>query len=218
MSKVAIYTLTRDRIDYTKRFFEQLKNCGVDYDHFVLDNGSEDGTPDYLKTLPLKWLHLSPDNKGLWKGIELILKESKGFEGYDYVLKLDNDLEFEQDNWLKDLIDLNEKNDYDLLSPFVEGICGGKGGVDRVVGEEVSTVFHLGGACLLATPEHYKVEMPNMGKAMGWDSWFSYGNKCGIAEKIRVKHDTEKQEHDKPDYYNRKCREANEIYASSQTN
>lgn len=215
MPKVAIYTLTRDRIDYTKRFFEQLKNCGVEYDHFVLDNGSADGTPEYLKTLNLKWLHCSEDNKGLWKGIELIIKEAKGFEGYDYVLKLDNDLEFPQDNWLKDLIELYEHNDYDCLSPFVEGICDGKGGVDRMrKGDEISLVHHLGGACLLSTPEHYKAEMPNMGKAMGWDGWFSYGNKCGIAEKIKVKHDTKKQEEDMPDYYNRKVKEATEIYDS----
>lgn len=213
--RIAIYTLTRDRIDYTKRFFEQLKNCGVEYDHFVLDNGSTDGTPDYLKTLNLRYLYLSNDNKGLWKGIDLILKESNRFKGYDYVLKLDNDLEFPQDNWLKDLIELYEQNDYDCLSPFVVGVCDGLGGLPRLKkGDVISSVNRLGGACLLATPEHYTPEMPNMGKAMGWDGWFSYGNSCGICEQIRVKHDTKKQEEEKPDYYKRKCREADEIYDS----
>jgi len=210
--RIAIYTLTRDRLDYTKRFFEQLGKCGVEYDHFVLDNGSQDGTPDYLKTLNLKWLHCSEDNKGLWKGIELILKETDGFKGYDYVLKLDNDLEFPQDDWLKYLIDLYEKNDFDCLSPFVEGICDGKGGVERIKKGEISLVHQLGGACLLSTPYHYTAPMPNLGKAMGWDSWFSTGNKCGICENIKVKHDTKKQEEEKPDYYKRKCREANEVY------
>ena len=56
--------------------------------------------------------------------------------------------------------------------------------------------------------------MPNLGKAQGWDAWFSLGNRCGIVENIHVKHDTVKQEEEKPEYYKRKIKEINEKYAS----
>ena len=215
MQKIAIYTMTRDWLDYTKRMFSQLKNCGVEYDHFVLDNGSTDGTPEWLKKQDLKWLSLSPDNKGLWQGIKLILDETDNFKGYDLVLKLDNDMEFPEDNWLKDLIEVYESRDFDLMSPFVEGIQKGRGGVRRIrIEDGIGVVKQLGGASLLCKPEHYGFPVPNLGKAQGWDRWFSLGMRCGIVENIHVKHDTVKQEEEKPDYYIRKCKEATEKYAS----
>ena len=43
--KFAVLTLTRDRLEYTQHCFETLRqNAGCDYDHYVLDQGSEDGT------------------------------------------------------------------------------------------------------------------------------------------------------------------------------
>ena len=213
MQKIAVYTMTRDRLDYTQRMFSQLSKCGVKFDHFVLDNGSTDGSAEWLKEQRLKYLHCSPDNKGLWRGIELILKENEGFKDYDLILKLDNDLEFPQDDWLLRLIERYNKGNFDLLSPFVEGIQNGAGGRERLnIDNGIGVVCQLGGACLICKPEHYKFPIPNMGKAMGWDSWFSLGNRCGIVEDIHVKHDTLKQEHDKPDYYQRKVKEAQEIY------
>jgi glycosyltransferase involved in cell wall biosynthesis len=211
--QIAIYTMTRDRLDYTKRMFSQLKNCGVEYDHFVLDNGSTDGTPEWLKEQDLKWLSLSPDNKGLWRGIELILKENDGFKDYDLVLKLDNDLEFPNDNWLKELVERYNEGKFHLLSPFVEGIQNGRGGRERLSTHNgIGVVCQLGGASLLCKPEHYGFPIPNMGKAQGWDAWFSLGMRCGIVEDIHIKHDTIKQEQEKPDYYIRKCKEAKEKY------
>ncbi len=48
--RVAIFSLTYDRLDYTKKCFESLyKTAGYDFDHFVVDNGSQDGTVEYLK-------------------------------------------------------------------------------------------------------------------------------------------------------------------------
>jgi glycosyltransferase involved in cell wall biosynthesis len=53
--KIAIYTLTRDRLEYTQRSFaaldDQIRNArglGARVHHLVIDNGSTDGTPQWL--------------------------------------------------------------------------------------------------------------------------------------------------------------------------
>jgi len=39
--KIAIYTLTGDRLEYTKYCFDLLqKKAGYSYDHYIADNGS----------------------------------------------------------------------------------------------------------------------------------------------------------------------------------
>lgn len=129
--KLAVYTLTRDRLDYTKRMLEQLKNCGEEFDHFIVDNGSTDGTQEWLKDA----IKL-PKNTGLWTAINILLLYTNHFHDYRYVLKLDNDLEFPEDGWLTKLIDTYEARDYDILTPFVDGICKGKGGPDRIMDDK----------------------------------------------------------------------------------
>ena len=219
--RVAIYTLTRDRLKYTKRMIKQLKNCGVEYDHFILDNGSKDGTMKYFKKHidEFKIVVGVEKNMGLWFGIQHVLDFTHTFKGYDYVLKLDNDMELPQDNWLKDLIKVYEKSDFDVLSPFVEGVCDGKGGVERADYKHVPNVFgmrgvtlgyvpHVGGACLLSTPDMYYETLPtDKFMATGWDTWFCEGLRCAVVEDIHVKHDSKKMEAENIEYHKRQVRE-----------
>jgi len=102
--RIAIYTLSRDRISYTKRMLKQLKEtAGIEYDYFILDNGSKDGTMKWLKEHinEFKVVVGVPNNMGLWCGIQHIIDFTHNFKGYDYVLKLDNDMEFLEKDWLK---------------------------------------------------------------------------------------------------------------------
>jgi len=47
--RIAIYSLTRDRLQYTKDCFASLReNAGMPFDHYVFDNGSTDGTQEWL--------------------------------------------------------------------------------------------------------------------------------------------------------------------------
>jgi glycosyltransferase involved in cell wall biosynthesis len=208
--QVLIFTLTRDRIEYTKRMFEQLKNCGVEYDHVVVDNGSKDGTLDWLVEQDLYDLCYFKENRGLWAGIQTVIDVTSRFYGYDYVVKVDNDMEFPEDGWLKKMIERYEENDFDILSPFVNGICSGQGGVRRVgYSNGIGIVPHVGGAALLTTPEFYDEDLPtDRPLAQGWDTWFCTGLKCGIVEDIKVKHDTKKQEKTMKKYYKRKIKES----------
>ena len=205
--KVAIYTLTRDRLEYTKRMLTQLKNCGVAYDHYILDNGSTDGTKKWLRDNGYDFIDC-PNNTGLWYGIQLVINHTNRFEGYDYVLKLDNDMEFPYDNWLFNLIEAYKENDFDVLSPFVEGVCNGAGGVPRLYIENgIGVVEHVGGACLLTTPSYYDEDLPNGYMATGWDTWFCLGLRCGVLEDIHVKHDSKQMEKDNKQYHKRQVKE-----------
>lgn len=214
--KLAVYTLTRDRLDYTKRFLDQLVCAGYDFDHFIYDNGSTDGTDEFLTGYQSKWKYLSPVNKGLWHGIKEITEATNCFEGYDLVLKLDNDMEFPQDGWLRELLLAYLRSDFDIISPFVEGICGEAGGPQRITSGDISQTAHVGGACMLSRPDLYKKEIPlDRAKARGFDTWFCERQKCGVAEHIHVKHDTLSQEREKPDYYARKIKESKECWKST---
>ncbi len=47
--RIAVLTLTRDRLDYTQHCFQTLQEfAGCDFDHYVLDQGSTDDTVDCL--------------------------------------------------------------------------------------------------------------------------------------------------------------------------
>jgi len=91
--KIAIYTLTRDRLEYTEHCFASLKaqSWGYPYDHFVFDNGSQDGTVDWLRN-EYKPFFLARDdyNKGISLASNILLSEI--FHGnYDLIIKMDND-------------------------------------------------------------------------------------------------------------------------------
>jgi glycosyltransferase involved in cell wall biosynthesis len=217
--RIAIFTLTRDRLNYTKRMLKQLKEtAGVEYDHYILDNGSQDGSFEWLNKQGLHMVVGSKMNMGLWRGIQYIIDFTRNFKGYDYVIKIDNDMEFPEKNWLKKLIEVYENSNFEVLSPFVEGVCDGKGGVERSDHKHIPNMFgkkgvtigyvpHVGGACLLSKPEFYYEDLPNGFMATGWDTWFCEGLYCGIVEDIHVKHDSKKMEAENKEYHKRQVKE-----------
>ena len=53
---IAVLSLTRDRLDYTKHCFGRLiELAGCDFDWYITDQGSNDGTVD--------WLHANTDEE-----------------------------------------------------------------------------------------------------------------------------------------------------------
>ncbi len=91
--RVAIITLTRDRLEYTKACLQRLWETETfPFDHFVWDNGSEDGTVEWLSENRDKFesLHLHPENVGISLAHNAFLDHVDG-AGYDVVIKLDND-------------------------------------------------------------------------------------------------------------------------------
>jgi glycosyltransferase involved in cell wall biosynthesis len=185
--KVAIFTLTKDRLEYTKKTFESMdETAGYPYDHFVVDNGSTDGTIEYLQKYSPKLLIRNPKNYGISKASNQAL-DSIGTH-YDIIVKVDNDCEFLTENWLKDMVDIFRRNRKFILSPYVEGLRDNPGGTPRleygyVKPEEqehyLGITYHIGGICCGAHKSAYIDfdEETNSFKPWRWnEKGFLHGN------------------------------------------
>lgn len=150
--KIAIYTLTRDRLQYTKDCFASLwENAGMPFDHYVWDNGSTDGTQEWIcegpalretmdrielasgrKVTDLKFgalsgfryahVHLHNENVGISRASNILLSEIVERD-YDLIIKADNDAFVRTPNILPQICDMvREAGENWILSPRVEGI------------------------------------------------------------------------------------------------
>ena len=162
--RVAIFTLTYDRLDYTKKCFDSLYHtAGYNFDHFVVDNGSSDGTPDWLEkewSNPLGKTHfrLNGVNKGISIGSNLALEDIG--KDYDIIVKVDNDCHFLTNNWLAKMIDIWKSNHMLALSCYVQGLRDNPGGAPRIgqgmiKGELVGMTKHIGGICHFVSASAY---------------------------------------------------------------
>ena len=228
--KVAIFTLTRERLEYTKKCFQSLwDRAGMDYDHYVVDNGSQDDTPEWLNVNlgKFQWLKLLPENKGIGVSGNMAL-DAICEKDYDLVVKFDNDCWVDSENMLpqicevyEDAISRNYGPEY-ILSPFVGGLskqptrhkyikfANKKIGITSMVGGIFQVVP---GGVYKRDGYRYKTTLP---KARGYDShicdWFNRcGGNCGYIEGLRVDHydTTDGQAAKYPEYFKRKREEEN---------
>lgn len=149
--RVAVYTLTMNRLEYTKQMAKALEEtAGYPFDWYVIDQGSTDGTQEWIKSLTRdrdsgaksagaqirNWreklrYRLYEHNVGLARGWNNIVEFIKAEGQYDIIVKVDNDAELMTTGWLKAMIDIYERNRKVILSPYVEGLDGSPGGVLR---------------------------------------------------------------------------------------
>lgn len=155
--KVAIFTLTYNRLKYTKESFESLHNtAGYSFDHYIVDNGSTDGTVEYLKGYAEKHnakVIFNEDNKGISIASNQILKVIKdsGIK-YQIIGKFDNDAYCKTEGWLKEMVNIWKSNHLIAQSCYISGLRDSAGGVPRYVygkikNQLVGMVKHLGGIC-----------------------------------------------------------------------
>src|SRR4051812_17435563 len=97
--RVAIIILTWNGLEYTKRCLSTLRGCTEHptYEVIVVDNGSQDGTLEYLRTLPWIKLITNPVNAGFVMGNNQGLAHAP--PDADAVL-LNNDIVIDQPDWL----------------------------------------------------------------------------------------------------------------------
>jgi len=218
--KIAIFTITRDRLEYTKRSFKSLKkNAGYPYDHYVIDNGSTDGTQEWLsKQKGLTVIQMFKENKGISKAcntaLNRILKDD-----YDLIIKMDNDCEIISSDILKELVGIYSciPPFYQkfMLSPRVEGLNHQP--VRKMFMEidqhKVGLTGIIGGIFQPVPADCYKLYKydEKLPKAKGQDEhlngWFgAMGGQVGYVEDLVVEHmdTTEGQKEKYPEYFERK--------------
>lgn len=118
-TRVAILSVTRNRLDYTKHCFGKLHElAGHPFDHFVFDNGSDDGTFTWLKTQKLKGAIYSDHNQGVAVPMNQLLDLAG--PDYDLYVKFDNDCELTSGDTLAQIVELMDEKL--ILSPKIEGL------------------------------------------------------------------------------------------------
>jgi GT2 family glycosyltransferase len=163
--KVAIFSLTYDRLEYTKKCFESMyKTAKYPFDHFIVDNGSSDRTQGYLlkekNEKKIKTVLYNDKNVGISKASNQAIDEISR-DDYDIIVKVDNDCLFITDGWLKAMVELWKSNHLLIMSPYVQGLRDNPGGAQRVgyaqiKGEMIGWTNHVGGICVFADSKVYK--------------------------------------------------------------
>lgn len=219
--KVAIFTMTMDRLDYTKRMYKAMANlAGYPFDWFVVDQASNDGTVEWLEG-KTKASILNKENVGIAKGWNDAVALIKKTDTYDIIIKNDNDAEMMTENWLLEMVELFKRNRTIILSPYVEGLEDSPGGVMRnrqdgqspyvIINDKVLGISPFLGGIVWASP----IEVYN--NFLFPDETFYMGNKDRMiseyaktigytlfyCEELRVSHiDGTKGQHLKyPDYF-----------------
>lgn len=118
MHKVLVIIVTYNAMKWINKSFNSIYNSTIKSDLFVIDNGSSDGTQDYInKNYPQCIFFQSKINLGFGKANNIGLKYALD-NNYDYVYLLN------QDAWLyphtiEKLISIHKENpQYGILSPF----------------------------------------------------------------------------------------------------
>lgn len=114
MIDTTLMMVTYNRLDLTKQTIEHLflNYPGRDYNLVIIDNGSTDGTVEYLNALKFNLgalkIVLLPENRGIAIGRNLALQEADKLETKWYCT-MDNDVILPND-WLKNCVDILEAN------------------------------------------------------------------------------------------------------------
>lgn len=154
--KVAVLSLTRDRLAYSQHCFESLRqNAGCEYDHYVLDNGSTDGTQRWLANGKYEGLHLLKQNIGISRGMNYLLDSL--YVRYDVIVKFDNDVEVTQPDTLRAVTELTLSSEW-ILGPVMNGIVTSllPLGVAQLGGYAVAEKHQIYGCFLAATGKFYE--------------------------------------------------------------
>jgi glycosyltransferase involved in cell wall biosynthesis len=124
--RIAVYTLTRDRLRYTQECFASLRaNAGHPYDHYVVDNGSTDGTHGWLvDDYKPHWIWPLDENAGISRASNIALRAVM-VGNYDLIVKMDNDCMVQREGILAEFARIYHDDPHAhryALSPRVEGI------------------------------------------------------------------------------------------------
>ena len=108
--KIVVFTITCNRLDLTKQYLSELKqNTSIDYEHIIVDNGSNDDTIEWLKENGYKIIKLQK-NYGIIKAMKIAIKYISDNYDCDLIIKYDNDCKIHTNNILENIIEFYKNN------------------------------------------------------------------------------------------------------------
>lgn len=110
---IAVYSVTRDRLDLSRKSFKALREwAGIDIDLYVADNGSRDDMRKYLKGEKAKgnirYLQLNNENLGQNIAANDLIDQIMS-KNYDWILRWDSDGIPRTRRFLKKLVKVGER-------------------------------------------------------------------------------------------------------------
>lgn len=117
-NRLLVVIVAYNSMQWAKRCYDSLRASAVPVDVITIDNGSTDGTPDYIRNnYPEVELIEKGENLGFGRANNIGLQKALN-EGYDYVYLLNQDAWVEPDTFAK-LIDASLSHpEYGVLSPM----------------------------------------------------------------------------------------------------
>lgn len=116
--KLLVLIITYNAINWAEKCFGSLKKSYYAHDVYVVDNGSNDGTIDYIKSnYPSVILYQSKVNLGFGKANNIGLQYAID-NNYDFVYLLNQDAWVFPDTFDKIIEISNNNKSYGILSPF----------------------------------------------------------------------------------------------------
>lgn len=218
--RIAVLTLTRDRLAYTQHCFEKLhQNAGCTFDHWVLDQGSQDETQEWLSVYDAAAgvaVVRAEENLGIAAGMNYLLRAIDDEADYDVIVKFDNDCELTQPNTIRDVAQLAFEGGC-ILSPRILGLKQPPPVTRELrIGEEIIQDVPQIGGIFMAVPAWVYDDFRYVGNEWGGGddtelcAWFRrQGGTCGYVKRLEAWHyeTTEGQEERYPAYFERKYRE-----------
>lgn len=118
MAKLLTIIVTYNAMRWVDRCLGSVKSSSVPSDIFIVDNGSTDGTADYIaEHYPDAMLYRSRKNLMFGRGNNVGLKYALE-KGYDYVYLLNQDAWVEPDTFEKMIAIQKQHPEYGVLSPM----------------------------------------------------------------------------------------------------
>ncbi len=211
----AVLSLTRDRLPYTQVCFNLLREkAGIDFDHFVLDQGSEDGTQEWLRDVyDPEVLICLDENIGITEGLNRLLPLTAE---HDLVVKFDNDCELLTPNTVKEIGEMAVNGDM-ILSPHIHGLNHTPPTIQQFNNIALKTMI---GGIFMAIPavffQHFDRKLPS-GHTEKWglddnlicEVAHDRNMLIGYVDGYHANHfrSTEGQHEDWPDYFRRRVEE-----------
>jgi GT2 family glycosyltransferase len=218
--RIAVLTLCRDRLAYTQHCFGTLReNAGCDFSHFVLDQGSHDGTAGWLLAEQaagrVSGVVIQQENIGCTRGWNRLLDYYPP-EYYDVIVCFDNDCEVVTENTLAVVAGLAAEHG-EILAPRVQGLMHPPATISRFqLGAHTIDETTILGNIFMAIPSTVFADFRWDERYAVWDGGESVtqwhrdrGGRCGYVQGYVVNHykTTEGQVADIPEYFARRVRE-----------